>query len=140
MLGYGGALTFHSCCCLGAKLVLKSCPTLCHPMDCSPQGSTVHGIFQARILEWVAISFSRGSPQPRNRTCVPCIDRQIFYHWATRGAPDFLLDFTNISLSESGSMKKEEGAFFSPLPHNVAPADAALILFFTPRISPIMSS
>ena len=40
---------------------LRSCPSLCHPMDGSPQGSSVHGILQARILEWVAISFSRGS-------------------------------------------------------------------------------
>ena len=42
-------------------LVAQSCPTLCDPMDCSPPGSSVHGILQARILEWVAISFSRGS-------------------------------------------------------------------------------
>ena len=41
--------------------VIQSCPTLCDPMDCSPPGSSIHGIFQARILEWVAISFSRGS-------------------------------------------------------------------------------
>ena len=41
--------------------VAQLCPTLCNPMDCSLQGSSVHGIFQARVLEWVAISFSRGS-------------------------------------------------------------------------------
>ena len=41
--------------------VAQSCPTLCDPIDCSPPGSSVHGILQARILEWVAISFSRGS-------------------------------------------------------------------------------
>ena len=46
-------------------LVAQSCPTLCHPIDCSPSGSAVHGILQARILEWVAVPFSRGSPQPR---------------------------------------------------------------------------
>ena len=46
-------------------LVTKLCPTFCDSMNCSPPGSTVHGVFQARILEWVAISFSRGSPQPR---------------------------------------------------------------------------
>ena len=46
--------------------VAQSCPTLCDPMDCSPPGSSVHGIFQARVLEWVAISFSRGSSQPRD--------------------------------------------------------------------------
>ena len=42
----------------------QSCPTLCDPMDCSLSGSSVHGILQARILEWVAISFSRGLPDP----------------------------------------------------------------------------
>ena len=44
--------------------VAQSCPTLCNPVDCSPPGSSVHGILMARILEWVAISFSRGSSQP----------------------------------------------------------------------------
>ena len=44
--------------------------SLCNPMDCSPPGSSVHGIFQARILEWVAISSSRGSSQPRDQTQV----------------------------------------------------------------------
>ena len=47
-------------------LVAQSCPTLCHPMDCSPPGSSIYGIFQARILEWAAISYSRGSSRPRN--------------------------------------------------------------------------
>ena len=47
---------------------LQLCPTLCNPMDCSPPGSFVHGILQARILEWVAISFSRASSQPRDLT------------------------------------------------------------------------
>ena len=58
----------------------QSCPTLCDPADCSPPGSSVHGIFQARILEWVAVSSSRGSSQPRDQTCVSCIGRQILYH------------------------------------------------------------
>ena len=49
-------------------LVAQSCPTICDPMDCSPPGSSVHGIFQARILEWIAISFSRGSSRPRDGT------------------------------------------------------------------------
>ena len=53
-------------------------------MDCSLPGSSVHGILQARILEWVAISSSRGSSQPRDSTCVSCIGRQILYCWATR--------------------------------------------------------
>ena len=51
-------------------LVTQSCLTLCDPTDCNPPGSSVHGIFQARILEWVAISFSRGSSWPRDRTWV----------------------------------------------------------------------
>ena len=66
--------------------VVQSCPTLCGPMDCSLSGSFVHGIFQARILEWIAISSSRKSSQLRDETlvsCISCIDRQILYHWAT---------------------------------------------------------
>ena len=59
-------------------LVAPLCLTFCDPMDCSPQGSSVHGIFQARILEWVAISFSRGSSQPRNRIQVSCIAGRFF--------------------------------------------------------------
>ena len=62
------------------------CPTLCKPMDCRPPGSTVHGVFQARILEWVAVSYSRVSSQPRDRTCISCISyigRWILYYRAT---------------------------------------------------------
>ena len=53
-------------------LVTQLCRTLCDPMDCSPPASSVHGILQARILEWVAMSFSRGSSRPRNPTQVLC--------------------------------------------------------------------
>ena len=52
------------------SLVTQSCPTLCDPMDYSLPGSSVHGIFQARVLKWVAISFSRGSSGPRDQTQV----------------------------------------------------------------------
>ena len=63
----------------------QSCPTLCDPMNCSPPGSSVHGIFLARILEWVAISSSRGSSQPRDWTCISYVScRGILYCWATR--------------------------------------------------------
>ena len=55
-----------------AKLLLQSCPTLCDSMDCSPPGSSVHGILQARVLEWVAISSYRGSSPPRDRICISC--------------------------------------------------------------------
>ena len=60
-------------------LVSQSCLILWETMDCSPLGSSVHGLLQARILEWVAISFSRGSSWPRDRTCVSCIGRWIFF-------------------------------------------------------------
>ena len=56
--------------CYSCVCVSQSCPTLCNPMDCSPAGSSVHGILQARKLEWVAIPFSRGSSQPRGQTWV----------------------------------------------------------------------
>ena len=58
---------------------VQSCLTLCDPMDC-----TVHGILQARILEWVAYPFSRGSSQPRGQTQVSCIAGELLTSWATR--------------------------------------------------------
>ena len=63
--------------------VAQSCLTLCNPMDCSLPGSSVHGIFQASILEWVAIFFSRGSSQPRDWTQVSRIACRRFTIWAT---------------------------------------------------------
>ena len=65
-------------------LVAQSCLALWDVMDCSPSGSSVHRIFQARILEWVAISFSRGSSLPRNWTGISCIAGGFFTSWATR--------------------------------------------------------
>ena len=64
--------------------VTQSCPTLCDPMDCSLPGSSLHGILQARVLEWVAISFSGGSSGHRDRTQVFCIPGRRFNLWATR--------------------------------------------------------
>ena len=66
--------------------VAQSYPTLCDPMDCSLPGSSVHGIFQARVLEWVAISFSRASSQPRDWNRVSHIIGRLFTVWATREA------------------------------------------------------
>ena len=66
--------------------VAQLCPTLCNPMDWNPPGSSIHGIFQARILEWVAISFSRGSPRPRDWTWVSHIVSRHLIIWATREA------------------------------------------------------
>ena len=71
------------CCCL----IAKSCPVLYDPLDCSPPGSSVHGILQARILVWVAMPSSRGSSQPRNGTCLSCITGGFLTVWATVEAP-----------------------------------------------------
>ena len=77
------------CTCLGpvcARSVIRSCPALCDLMDCSLPASSVHGILQARMLEWFVISFSKRSFHPRDQTHVSCgfrIGRWIFYHWAT---------------------------------------------------------
>ena len=68
--------------CLHTKS-LQSCTTLCNSINCSPPGSSVHGILQARILEWVAVPSSTGSSQPRDPTHVSyltCTDRQVLYH------------------------------------------------------------
>ena len=65
------------------RVCSQSCLALCDPMDCSPPGFSVHGISQARIVEWVAISYSRGSSPTRDQTCIPfisCFGRQILYH------------------------------------------------------------
>ena len=69
-----------------ARSLTQSCLNLCNPMDCSPPGSSAHVICQTRILEWVAISFSKESSQPRDQTgvsCISCIGRWILYLWAS---------------------------------------------------------
>ena len=68
----------------------QSYPTLCNPTGCSLPGSSVHGSLQARILEWVAISSSKGSSQPRDGirvSCVSCIGRRVLYDQDTWEAP-----------------------------------------------------
>ena len=74
------------CVCM-CVLVAQLCPTLCDPMDCSWPDSSVQGIFQARILDWVAIPFSRRSSQPRDWTQVSWIAGRFFTIWDTREAP-----------------------------------------------------
>ena len=69
-----------------AVLVTQSCPTLCDPMVCSPPGFLVHGILQARILECIAISFSRGSPNPGIKARSLALQADSFTIWATREA------------------------------------------------------
>ena len=66
--------------------VTQSCPTLCDPVDCSLWGSSVHGIFQAIVLKWIAIPFSRGSSQPRDWTQLSRIVDRRFTVWAPREA------------------------------------------------------
>ena len=67
--------------------VTQLCPTLCDSMNCSLLGSSVHGILQARALEWVAISFFRGSSRPRDRTWVSHIVGRRFYHLSHQVSP-----------------------------------------------------
>ena len=67
-------------------LVIQSCLTLCYPTDYNLSGSSVHGILQVRILEWVAIPFSRESSQPRDWTWVSCITGRFFTIWVIRKA------------------------------------------------------
>ena len=69
--------------------VTQSYLTLCDPMDCSLPGSSVHGILQARILEWVAVPFSSGSSQHRHQTQVSCTADRFFTVWATREAQKY---------------------------------------------------
>ena len=69
------SIMFHHGVC---ALVAQLCPALCNLIDCSPPGSFVHGILQARILEWVASPFSRGSSQPGDQTWVSCIAGRFF--------------------------------------------------------------
>ena len=73
----GSPFSIHVYICKHSKS-LQLCPTLCHPMDCSPPGSSVHGILQARLLEWVALLFSRGASRPRDWTWVSCIAGEFF--------------------------------------------------------------
>ena len=71
----------------GCCSVAQSCPALCDPIDSSPPGSSAHGIFQARILEWIAMPSSRGPSCAGVWTCISCIGRRILYHWVTRESP-----------------------------------------------------
>ena len=83
-------------------LISQSCPTLCDPMDCGLPGFSVHGILQARILEWVAIPFSRGTSQPRDQTLVTCITGRFFTVWATGKSCLHVLAIVNIAIMNIG--------------------------------------
>ena len=103
---------------------LQSCPFLCDPMDCSPPGSSVHGILQARILEGVARPFSRGSFRPRDRTWVSClqVNSLLLGYWESpartihRTIQMHLVDIQNTrthSKDNKGEVKKEGRSTFS---------------------------
>ena len=82
--------------CILVGLVASIMSDSCDPMDCSPPGSSLHGILQARILEWVAIPFSRGSSRCRNWTWVSCIAGRFFTDWAMREASYIMLQNLHI--------------------------------------------
>ena len=99
------SLFFLPCCV--CVLVAQSCLTLCDPTGCSPPGFSVHGILQARILKWIAIPFSRGTSQPRNRNLVSCMAGRFFTVWATGKS----------SLSCSCYLKAIPGSYHQLLAH-----------------------
>ena len=73
----------HVCVCVCVSVhTLSHVWLFCDPTDWSPPGFSVHRIFQAKIVEWVAVSYSRASSRPRDWTCVSCVGREILYHWA----------------------------------------------------------
>ena len=84
--------------------------TLCNPMDCSPSGCSVHGILRARILEWVAIPFSRGSSQPKGQTWVSCIAGRFFTVWATWEG--WTGSLPNSHVPQSLSLRTSDGIIF----------------------------
>ena len=88
--------------------VAQSCPTLCNPVDCDLPGSSIHEILHARILEWVAISFSRGSSWPRDWTWVSHLAGRCFNLWATREAhyPGRLNAIARVFKSRNGGRRE----------------------------------
>ena len=83
-------------------LAAQLCPTLLQPMDFSLPGSSLYGISQARILEWVAISFPRGSSQPRDQTQISLTEGRFFTICTTQGSPEIKLDLNNSHSVDSG--------------------------------------
>ena len=116
------------------KWLARSYPTLCHPMDC-----IVHEILQERILEWVAIAFSRGSSRPRDGTRVCCIAGKFFTVWATREAPphcELLLILSVLSWWFSNDISDRNNYnitfFFSILFHELFSITTTLPKFLEP--------
>ena len=105
-------------------LVTQWSPTLYDPMDCTPPGSSVHGILQARILEWIAIPFSRPLPLPRDRTWVSSTAGRFFTIWATREPPAcYLIPNSQTTTSDTAQQSCESSHQHRPR----APPNRALI-------------
>ena len=105
--------------------VTQLCLTLCNPID-----YTVHGIFQARILEWVAFLFSRGSSQPRDQTQVSCIGSGFFTTWATREAQEYWSGYPIPSPEDLPNPGIEQGSPVlqaNPLPTEVKWSEVKLL-------------
>ena len=102
--------------------VIQSCPTLCDPLDCSLSSSSIHGIFHARVLEWVAISFSRGSPRPMDGTWVSHIAGRGFTIWVTREVCDW-------TFFKSETWESFKTFFFSPC---YTSSNSSRLINFTP--------
>ena len=103
-------------------------------MDCSSPGSSVHEIFQARILEWVAISFSRGSFQPRDGTWVSCTAGRFFTDWATREAPCTVISISLLhllSITTSLSFFKKRVTFTHVCPPCNTSLFSTILLFLS---------
>ena len=105
------------------------CLILCNPLDCSPPGSSVHGIFQARILGQIAISYSRGSSQPRDWAHVSSISRQILYYRATWEA-----HFIHSSVYTSIPIPKSSHSPFAPWCPYVCSLCLCLYYYFANRL------
>ena len=113
----------------GKVLVPQSCPTLYDPMDCSPPGSSVQGILQARILEWIAIPFSRGSSQPRDWTEVSCISGRFLYHLSHQGSSKRVGTFTNMETRSNKAIVRARKC------NQVQFTDRWLLIWVIPHIS-----
>ena len=109
--------------------VAQSCPTLCDPMDCSPPGSSVHGILRARILEWVAISFSRGSSRPRDQTQVSRIAGSHQGRWLSEILSSFIFYMISLRFSTLGSSSTQRYTLYCRLP-KLQRKECTLFIFF----------
>ena len=122
--------------------VAQSCLTLCDPIDCSLPGSSIHGIFQARVLEWGAISFSRGSSRPRGWTRVSRIVGRRFTVWATREALYMQNMYTNKEpVDEGESGQSVWGVPTSPTKEgNLAIVNPFFSLISLPHSAPVQKA